>query len=107
MKIIMTILRNFYKENKEEDKNKNEINEDKSPDNKNEINEIDNTINQEKKISNNTIKKKKGNNFCLYPTVKKVQNEKINKPPFIMELNEDILAYNKIFINNIRFSVTY
>ena len=76
-------------ERKEEDnENKSEEN-----DNKNEIFESDNNINQDNKINNN--KKKKGNNFFLYPTVKKATNDKINKPPFIMKLNEDILSYNK------------
>ena len=74
--------------NEEDNESKSEEN-----DNKNEIIESDNNINQDNKINNN--KKKKGNNFFLYPTVKKATNDKINKPPFIMKLNEDILSYNK------------
>ena len=88
--------KNSVEENNEQNKNKNENNENNSQDNKNEIIDLDNKNNQEKKINNNnTNKKKKGNNFFLYPTVKKAQNEKINKPPFIMKLNDDILTYNK------------
>ena len=94
---------NSIEENNDQNKNKNENNENNennSHENKNEIIDIDNKNNQEKKLNNNnnTNKKKKGNNFFLYPTVKKTQNEKINKPPFIMKLNEDILTYNKYLL---------
>ena len=89
----------------EEDKKEEEINkqneiEKKSKEPKNEIieSENDNKNIQENKNNINNSKKKKGNNFFLYPTVKKTANDKANKPPFIMKLNEDILSYNKYLL---------
>lgn len=83
----------------ENDKRKDSKEEDikeEDNDNNNE-NSNNNKNNKENKIINNS-KKKKGNNFFLYPTVKKIVNDKVNKPPFIMKLNEDILTYNKYLL---------
>ena len=87
---------NNKEENKEENKEDEKIKEkvDENNDNKFEENDNKNEIIQSDNKTNNN-KKKKGNNFFLYPTVKKTTNDKINKPPFIMKLNEDILSYNK------------
>ena len=98
-------LKNDNKENindKEKNiNNQNKINqedktEEKNKDNNNKSQELKNE-NENEKIEFNKInaKKKKGNNFFLYPTIKKTNNEKNNKPPFIMKFNEDILTYNK------------
>ena len=91
---------NYIKDNitKEKDKKENKesnniIINNNIEDNKKEINENEN----ENKINNYNSKKKK-NNFFLYPTVKKIVNDKISKPPFIMKLNEDILSYNKYLL---------
>jgi hypothetical protein len=92
---------NEEKEEKEDNNNnENNIKEnkiDKNEDNKKEPENIMNTINNNN--NNNNNKKKKGNNFFLYPTIKKANNDKINKPPFIMKLNEDILSYNKYLLS--------
>ena len=78
--------------NKEENKiNDNIIIENKEQEKEN----INKNIN-ENKINNN--KRKKGGNFFLYPTIKKNNSDKINKPPFIMKLNEDIILYNKTLL---------
>ena len=90
---------NEEKEEKEDNNNENNIKENKidiNEDNKKESENKMNTINNNN-INNN--KKKKGNNFFLYPTIKKANNDKINKPPFIMKLNEDILSYNKYLLS--------
>ena len=88
---------NLINEENDKNQNKEDCNEIKEEDNnKNEIIELDNKNNQESKTNNN---KKKKNNFFLYPTIKKVVNDKNMKRPFIMKLNEDILSYNKYLLN--------
>ena len=84
------------KDSKEEDIKEEDNDNDNDNDNKN-TKSNNNKNNKENKIINNS-KKKKGNNFFLYPTVKKIANDKVNKPPFIMKLNEDILTYNKYLL---------
>ena len=91
-------IENFKeKENDKGKDNKDEDIKEEDNDNENENTKSNNKNNKENKIINNS-KKKKGNNFFLYPTVKKITNDKVNKPPFIMKLNEDILTYNKYLI---------
>ena len=84
-----------YIENNFEVKKNSEINENKI------IKEEDNNNNN--KINTNNLnsntKKKKGNNIFLYPTIKKISNGKVNKHPFIMKLNQDILSYNKLLLS--------
>ena len=95
---------------KELDKNeiveiKNEIINDEENNNKENNQKNDSNENLEKDKDNNkenksniNNKKKKSGNFFLYPTIKKNTSDKINKPPFIMKLNEDIIFYNKTLI---------
>ena len=78
-----------------EEENNNKENNQKNDSNENSEKDKDNNKENKSNINN---KKKKSGNFFLYPTIKKNTSDKINKPPFIMKLNEDIIFYNKTLI---------
>ena len=82
--------------NEEENKDKEDIKPVDSIQNKEQ--EKENSINNQENQNNNSNKKKKGGNFFLYPTNTKKNSDKINKSPFIMKLNEDIIFYNKTLL---------
>ena len=84
-------IKNEEENNIKEDIKPVDSKENKEQEKENSINIINNQENQ----NNNSNKKKKGGNFFLYPTNTKKNSDKINKPPFIMKLNEDIIFYNK------------
>ena len=100
-------LNNSTEKNSDEKKKEDEIKDDEVINNNsiNEINDIDkkneviteNSKNNENKNnnSNSNSKKKKASNFYLYPTITKTSQDKNNKKPFIMKLNEDIISYNE------------
>ena len=131
-KQIMKEKENFYNSDNEEEKNKNGENDNQkifpqknininlkeeednnnkennlNDNNKNDNSESNNKNSQENiinlKENSNNGKKKKGNNIFLYPTVKKSNNKKINKPPFILKLNEDILSYNQYLLKILNY----